>query len=69
MQQSGLGELCCLIHDSQTDKKAFVGNLRECYERWIAADAQSQTLHAQRTATLAAMSEQLGLIERFEHSM
>ncbi|KPY28554.1 Uncharacterized protein ALO54_02428 [Pseudomonas syringae pv. philadelphi] len=69
LQQSGLGELCCLIHDSQTDKKAFVGNLRECYERWIAADAQSQTLQAQRTATLAAMSEQLELIERFEHSM
>ena len=27
LRQQGLDELCCLIHDSQTDKKAFVLNL------------------------------------------
>ena len=69
LQQSELGELCCLIHDSQTDKKAFVGNLRECYERWIAGDAQSSQLQARRSATLATLGQQLGLIERFEQAM
>lgn len=69
LQQSDLGELCCLIHDSQTDKKAFVGNLRECYERWMASDAQSQQLQARRSAALASMTQQLGLIERFEEAM
>ncbi|WP_242167706.1 MULTISPECIES: WGR domain-containing protein [unclassified Pseudomonas] len=69
LQQSELGELCCLIHDSQTDKKAFVGNLRECYERWIAGDAQAPQLRARRSATLATLEQQLGLIERFEQAM
>lgn len=27
LRQQGLDELCCLIHDSQTDKKAFILNL------------------------------------------
>ncbi len=69
LQQSELGELCCLIHDSQSDKKAFVGNLRECYERWIAGDAQSSQLQARRSAVLATMTQQLDLIERFEQAM
>lgn len=69
LQQSQLGELCCLIHDSQTDKKAFVSNLRECYERWIAGDAQSSQLQARRDTLLAGLSQQLGLIERFEQAM
>jgi len=32
---SGLEELTCLIHDSQTDKKAFIMNLKETYEKFI----------------------------------
>ncbi|MGT2490938.1 AAA domain-containing protein [Cupriavidus basilensis] len=31
LKQSGLDPLCCLIHDSQTDKKAFIADLRACY--------------------------------------
>ncbi|WP_455924657.1 AAA domain-containing protein [Pseudomonas putida] len=69
LQQSDLGDLCCLIHDSQTDKKAFVGDLRECYERWIAADTQWPRLHAERASSVAAISEQLALVERFEQAM
>ncbi|MBY8939143.1 WGR domain-containing protein [Pseudomonas tolaasii] len=69
LQQSELGDLCCLIHDSQTDKKAFVADLRECYERWIADDAQSTRLQTRRSATLATLGQQLGLIEHFEQAM
>src|SRR6185312_9787816 len=29
LRQQGLDELCCLIHDSQTDKKGFVQNLKQ----------------------------------------
>ena len=35
LRQQGLDELCCLIHDSQTDKKAFVLNLKQTYESWL----------------------------------
>lgn len=69
LQQSRLGELCCLIHDSQTDKKAFVGDLRECYERWINTPAKAEALDKSRTAQLKVLEEHLGLIERFEQAM
>ena len=32
LRQQGLDELCCLIHDSQTDKKSFIQNLKQTYE-------------------------------------
>lgn len=32
LRQQGLAELCCLIHDSQADKKQFVMDLKEAYE-------------------------------------
>ena len=35
LRQQGLDELCCLIHDSQTDKKEFILNLKQTYEQWL----------------------------------
>src|SRR4029450_11101344 len=32
LRQQGLDELCCLIHDSQTDKKAFIQDLKQKWE-------------------------------------
>src|SRR5213079_1850842 len=32
LQQAELAELCCLIHDAQDDKKAFIADLKETYE-------------------------------------
>ncbi|MGO4329968.1 AAA domain-containing protein [Cupriavidus sp. M-11] len=69
LKQSGLGELCCLIHDSQTDKKAFVTDLRACYERWIAQPHDSERLRDQRNETLATLERQQARIERFEQAM
>jgi hypothetical protein len=37
LRQQGLDELCCIIHDSQADKKAFVLNLKQSYESWLAS--------------------------------
>ena len=37
LRQCGLGDLCCLIHDSQTDKKGFVMDLKQTYEGLLAA--------------------------------
>ncbi|MGA0599560.1 AAA domain-containing protein [Caulobacter sp. KR2-114] len=69
LKQSGLDDLCCLIHDSQSDKKAFVGNLREGYEQWI-GQADSFDANAQaRSAAATVASEQLARIERFERLM
>ncbi|MDQ2183648.1 AAA domain-containing protein [Alcaligenaceae bacterium A4P071] len=69
LQQSGLDDLCCLIHDSQTDKKAFILNLRECYERWVAEPLDGSTLTVARQSTLNALSQHLAHITRFEQAM
>ncbi|MBI3273254.1 MAG: DUF4011 domain-containing protein [Planctomycetes bacterium] len=35
----GLHETCCLVHDAQEDKKDFIRDLRETYERFLAQGA------------------------------
>ncbi|WP_081930651.1 AAA domain-containing protein [Lysobacter antibioticus] len=69
LKQAGLDELCCLIHDSQTDKKAFVQNLREGYERWVAQPHQHERLSQSRAASLDELAGQLGRIEGYERGM
>lgn len=36
LKQQGLHELCCLIHDSQADKKQFVMDLKQTYDAFLA---------------------------------
>lgn len=69
LKQAGLDELCCLIHDSQTDKKTFVQNLREGYERWVAQPHQHERLSQSRASSLDELAGQLGRIEGFERGM
>jgi len=35
LSQLGLAPLCCLIHDSQGDKKPFIHDLKATYEAWL----------------------------------
>ena len=61
LRQQGLDRICCLIHDSQADKKAFVKDLKETYEALARAgragrrtDASAQALPPPTGASLAA---------------
>ena len=49
LRQQGLDELCCLIHDSQTDKKAFIQNLKQTYEKWLAEPDAAESARERRT--------------------
>jgi predicted DNA-binding WGR domain protein len=69
LKQSGLADLCCLIHDSQTDKKAFVANLRECYEAWVGKADNLEPLSRERHATIEKVNEHLQRIISFEQAM
>lgn len=69
LKQSGLDDLCCLIHDSQTDKKAFVHNLRQGYEAWVGQGDDLERAAAARAAAVALADEQLARLERFEAAM
>ena len=53
LRQQGLDELCCLIHDSQADKKAFVLNLKQTCEKWLANAAPDETPEAKREKQIA----------------
>ena len=69
LKQSGLDDLCCLIQDSQTDKKAFVHDLRRGYETWVAQGDDLERAAAVRAAAVTLAQEQLARLERFEAAM
>ncbi|WP_395743998.1 WGR domain-containing protein [Prosthecobacter sp.] len=65
LRQQGLDELCCLIHDSQTDKKEFILNLKQTYEQWLAAGDAADSSEAKRNAALVTLEAELGALEKF----
>lgn len=66
LKSVGLDRLSCLIHDSQEDKKAFVMDLKDSYERWTKQDDGLDALHSARDRTLDALARHLERIAAFE---
>jgi len=69
LRQQGLDELCCLIHDSQTDKKAFIQNLKQTYEAFLDPGGLDADAEAKRTKVLRGMNRDLEHIQRFSSVM
>ncbi|HVA50346.1 MAG TPA: DUF4011 domain-containing protein, partial [Pirellulales bacterium] len=70
LRQQGLDELCSLIHDSQSDKKEFVMNLKGCYESLLEASGKRRpNRERQRETALEALREHLTPLERFSQAM
>lgn len=69
LRQQGLDELCCVIHDSQADKKAFVQNLKQTYEHWLATPGDLDAQQQQRRTLLAGMEQDLQALQRFDAAM
>lgn len=55
LKQTGLGHLCALIHDSQADKKRFIQDLKEQFERYT----QTESTFAQASLDLEKLWERL----------
>ena len=68
LRQQGLDELCCLIHDSQTDKKEFILNLKQTYEQWLATNNATDTSESKRNAALCMLEAELEALEKFTTS-
>jgi len=68
LRQQGLDELCCLIHDSQTDKKAFILNLKQTSEKWL-TEAGDEDSEKQRAVTLRNLEMELAALRRFSEAM
>ncbi len=69
LRQQGLDELCCLIHDSQTDKKAFIQNLKQTYEQLLSQAEPDPDAEKSHAATLRAMEQELASLQRFSEVM
>ena len=69
LRQQGLDELCCLIHDSQTDKKAFIQNLKQTYEKFLSQADLDPDAEKIRSATLKAMDQDIVSLRRFSDVM
>jgi len=69
LRQQGLDELCCMIHDSQGDKKAFVQNLKKTYEHWLASPEELEAETRERTQLVDMMDADLKALERFDAAM
>ena len=64
LRQEGLDRLCALIHDSQTDKRGFVHDLRDTYNAWGDDGVpQSGEVEQRRATELAAIESNLAELE------
>src|SRR5436190_9035799 len=69
LHQQGLDELCCLIHDSQADKKAFIQNLKQTSEQWLANPERDKDSLAQRDSACRQMEQELAALGQFSDAM
>ena len=69
LKQQGLHELCCLIHDSQADKKLFVADLRETYEGFLAEAKRRKKAHKKRERLIESIQTELQPIDNFNRAM
>ncbi len=69
LRQHGLAELCCLIHDSQVDKKRFVMDLKQTYEKFLADDEDATEDEAKRTDLVKKLGRDLEQLEYFDLAM
>jgi predicted DNA-binding WGR domain protein len=69
LRQQGLDELCCLIHDSQTDKKAFIQNLKQTYEQFLNQAGLDTEAARSCSTTLSSIEQELATLRRFSDAM
>ena len=69
LKQQGLDQLCCLIHDSQTDKKGFILNLKATFEQFTKKALSLKEAENERTAIIGKINAELDAIRLFHSSM
>ena len=69
LRQRGLGDLCCLIHDSQTDKKEFVMDLKRTYEEFLATTSKRSRRRTSRKELLRQHGLELEPLEYIDGAM
>ena len=66
--RQGLDDLCCLIHDSQTDKREFIRNLKQTYDAFLGQPVD-ETIDARRTELIRLMDIELAALRRWSDTL
>lgn len=69
LRQCGLSDLSCLIHDSQSDKKEFVMDLKQTYEGFLSALDNSESPSKNRSAMVDRLQRSLAPLSFFDDTM
>lgn len=69
LQQQGLNELCCLIHDTQTDKKEFILDLKKCYTKIMAESDHLEAISNHRKELLRQIDTEIKALQSFHGYM
>lgn len=70
LKQEGLHEICCLIHDSQSDKKQFVQDLKKTYEAFLSeASAVRDGVRHRRNELVEKLEAALAPVAGFNAAM
>lgn len=69
LKDKNLDELCCLIHDSQTDKKAFIQNLKVTYEEFLKNKVDQKSTELKRQSVIDKIQLELDKLGYFHAQM
>lgn len=69
LKNQALDDLCCLIHDSQADKKEFIFNLRETFNEFTNAKNNFQQVENSRNNLVAQIETEINKIGNFHNFM
>lgn len=69
LKQQKLDELCCLIHDSQKDKREFIQDLKNTYEKYLKNPEPISRYENARNEILAAIDKELNILKTFTQCM
>lgn len=69
LAQAGLDRLACIIHDSQEDKKDFIADLKEQYERWGRTDDGLDVFQRTRARSAAALVQHIHAIAQYDEAV
>lgn len=68
LKQKGLDELCCYIHDSQTDKRSFIKNLHATYDDFIKRRLDLKMVTTKRNVLLQQLTIEIEKLKVFHSS-
>ena len=68
LRQVGMNDLCCLIHDTQADKREFIQDLKQAYEGFL-SEQNGSSRQVRRRTVLKKMLAEIEPLSAFDAAM